>query len=135
MLHHHFSHMTLQCPRETKTSIMVPFVDEKMETSNHLLKSPWSAMEVRIKAIFTHYKIIRVIYLIIKQFAILSEPNIEVDMGVRRESDSAQQNTQVWTLMWRTTIYAKYKYMINYIYLVITLSEICRLPTIFQVHC
>lgn len=70
-------------------------MDEKTETSNCSLKSPWSVMKVRIKAMFTHYQIMRVIYLITKQLDISQEPNTEVDMAVRKESNSAQQKTQV----------------------------------------
>lgn len=48
----------------------VYIMDEKTGTQTVSFKSPWSAMKVRIKAIFTHFQVLRATYLIIKQFAI-----------------------------------------------------------------
>lgn len=79
-------------------------MDEETETSNLSLKNPWLVMKVRKKAISTHYQIVRVIYLIIKQFAIPQEPNIALDMGVRKESDAAQQKIEAQKLMGRTAM-------------------------------
>lgn len=86
--------MTLQYPRETKTSIMVHFFgcengDIESFTEKSLISNE-SENKSHIYSLLDHKS-----YLFNNQIVCYShKPNIAVDMRVRRESDSAQQKTQ-----------------------------------------